>query len=129
MKSLLDTHTFLWYLLGDPNLSTKAKDIIDTKTDLYFSIASLWEIAIKVNIGKLQINRPIEALLAELQYINIQLLPITVEDIKLYSELPLPPNHRDPFDRILAAQAMNHSLVLISRDVAFESYSIQRIWS
>lgn len=90
MKSLLDTHTFLWYLLGDPNLATKAKEIIDTKADLYFSSVSLWEIAIKINIGKLQINRPIESLLTELQYINVQVLPITLEDIQLYSKLPLP---------------------------------------
>lgn len=129
MKYFLDTHSFLWYLLGDSKLSITAKDIIDTRKDLYLSIASLWEIAIKINIGKLQINRPIEDIIAELQYINIQVLPITVEDINLYSELPLLPNHRDPFDRMLIAQAMNHSLVLISRDVAFDAYSIQRLWS
>lgn len=130
MKFLLDTHALLWYLSGDPNLSVKAKEIIDAKADLYFSIASLWEIGIKVNIGKLQINRPIDALLGELEYLHIQILPITIRDIKLYSELPLPhtSKHRDPFDRILVAQAMNHSLVLVSRDVAFDPYSIERIW-
>jgi len=128
MKSLLDTHTFLWYLLGDANLSSKAKEIIDAKADLYFSIASLWEIAIKVNIGKLQINLSLEALSTELKYINVQLLAITFQDVQLYSELPFPSKHRDPFDRILVVQAMKNSLVLVSRDVAFDAYPVERVW-
>jgi PIN domain nuclease of toxin-antitoxin system len=126
MKALLDTHAFLWYLLGDPNLSSKAKEVIDTKTGLYFSIASIWKISIKINIGKLQLKRPFQDIPKELQYINAQILPITFEDTESYLSLPL--NHRDPFDRILVAQAMNHSLVLISRDSAFDAYSIQRVW-
>ena len=131
MKYLLDTHVILWYLSKDSNLSSKAKEIVDTKADLYFSIVSLWEIAIKVNIGKLQINRPIEALPIELQYMNIQVLPITIRDIEIYSSLPLPntpTKHRDPFDRILIAQAINHSFHLVSRDSAFDAYPIPRMW-
>ncbi|MEG4342364.1 type II toxin-antitoxin system VapC family toxin [Microcoleus sp. A003_D6] len=127
MKFLLDTHAFLWYLLGDRNLGSKAKEAIDTKTDLYFSIASLWEMSIKINIGKLQLNRPFEDLPKELQYLNVQILPITFEDTEFYVSLPL--HHRDPFDRILVAQGMNHSLVLISCDSAFDAYPIQRVWS
>jgi PIN domain nuclease of toxin-antitoxin system len=126
MEFLLDTHAFLWYLLGDSNLGSKAKEAIDTQTGLYFSIASLWEISIKINVGKLQLNRPFEDLPKELQYINAQILPITFEDTEIYTSLPL--HHRDPFDRILVAQAMNHSLVLISRDEAFDAYPIQRVW-
>ena len=128
MKYLLDTHAFLWYLLGDNNLAKKAKDIIDTKENLYFSIVSLWEIAIKINIGKLQIYRPIEDLFKELQFINIPILPIINKDIELYSSLTLPSNHRDPFDRMLIVQAINGSLTLISRDVKFDAYPIQRLW-
>jgi PIN domain nuclease of toxin-antitoxin system len=127
MEFLLDTHAFLWYLLGDSNLGSKAKEAIDAKTGLYFSIASLWEISIKINIGKLQLNRPFEDLPNELQYLNAQILPITYADTELYVGLPL--HHRDPFDRILVAQAMNHSLVLISGDEAFNTYPIQRVWS
>jgi PIN domain nuclease of toxin-antitoxin system len=126
MESLLDTHAFLWYLLGDSNLGNKAKEAIDAKTGLYFSIASLWEISIKINVGKLQLNRPFEDLPKELEYINVQILPITFQDTEIYTSLPL--HHRDPFDRILVAQTMNHSLVLISRDEAFDSYPIQRVW-
>ena len=84
MKYLLDTHAFLWYLLGDAKLAIKAKDIIDGKENLYFSIVSLWEIAIKINIGKLQIHRPIQDLSQELQSINIHILPIIDKDIELY---------------------------------------------
>jgi PIN domain nuclease of toxin-antitoxin system len=126
MTFLLDTHAFLWYLTADHNLSSKAKEVIDTKTNLYFSIASLWEMSIKINIGKLQLDRPFEYLSKELQYLNVQILPITVKDTEFYANLPL--HHRDPFDRILVAQAMNHSLILISRDPAFDNYPIQRLW-
>lgn len=128
MKYLLDTHAFLWYLLGNTNISIKVKNIIDNKENLYFSMVSLWEIAIKINIGKLQINQPIEDLSKELQYINISILPIMEKDIELYAGLTFPSNHRDPFDRMLIVQAMNHSLILISRDVKFNAYPIQRLW-
>jgi PIN domain nuclease of toxin-antitoxin system len=128
MKVLLDTHAFLWYLLGNANLSVKSKRIIDTRENLYFSIVSLWEIAIKINIGKLQIHRPIEDLSQELQYNNIHILPILTQDIELYSTLDFPSNHRDPFDRMLIVQAINLSLVVISKDVKFDDYPIQRLW-
>jgi len=131
MKYLLDTHVLLWYLSKDANLSDNAKAIIEAKKDLYFSIISLWEIAIKVNIGELQIHRPISALPIELHYVHIQILPITTRDIETYSSLPLPNipiKHRDPFDRILIAQAMNNSLSLISRDIAFDVYKVERVW-
>ncbi|MEL6460372.1 MAG: type II toxin-antitoxin system VapC family toxin [Cyanobacteria bacterium J06621_15] len=127
-KYLLDTHAFLWYLLGDTNLTIKAKGIINIQENLYFSIVSLWEIAIKINIGKLQVYRPIEDLFKELQFLNIQILPISNKDIELYSALSLPSNHRDPFDRMLIVQAINHSLILISKDVKFDAYPIQRLW-
>jgi PIN domain nuclease of toxin-antitoxin system len=131
MKYILDTHVILWYLSENSNLSTKAKEIIDARNGLYFSIISLWEVSIKVNIGKLQISRPIEALPIELQYMNIQILPIAIRDIEIYTSLPLPNSpikHRDPFDRILIAQAINYSFNLVSKDTAFDSYPILRIW-
>ena len=131
MKYLLDTHVILWYLSKDANLSDNDKAIVEAKKDLYFSIISLWEIAIKVNIGKLQIQRPISALPIELQYMHIQILPIVTKDIEIYSSLPFPNTpikHRDPFDRILIAQAMNNSLSVVSRDIAFDAYKVQRIW-
>ena len=128
MKFLLDTHTFLWYLLGDSQLSITAKEIIDKRQNLYFSIVSLWEIAIKINIGKLEINRPVEDLIKELQYIHTEILPITVKDIEVYSVLSLSPNHRDPFDRMLITKAMSKKLILVSKDTKFDAYSIERLW-
>ena len=128
MKAILDTHVVLWYLLGDPNLSIKAKGIIDTKKNLYFSIVSLWEIAIKINLGKLEIYRPMVDLSKELQSLNIKILPIINKDIELYSVLDFPSNHRDPFDRMLIVQAINRSLILISRDIKLDAYPIQRLW-
>ena len=125
---LLDTHVLLWYLLGSPNLSNRVKEMIDTKTDLHFSMASLWEISIKVNIGKLKLNRPFQDLPEELNLINAVLLPISAEDTQIYVSLPLPSNHRDPFDRILVAQAINFSLTIASADAAFDAYPIQRVW-
>ncbi|MCY7392246.1 MAG: type II toxin-antitoxin system VapC family toxin [Leptolyngbyaceae cyanobacterium CAN_BIN12] len=125
---LLDTHVLLWYLLGNPNLSNRVKEMIDTKTDLHFSMASLWEISIKVNIGKLKLNRPFQDLPEELNLINAVLLPISAEDTQIYVSLPLPSNQRDPFDRILVAQAINFSLTIASADAAFDAYPIQRVW-
>ena len=125
---LLDTHVLLWYLLGNPNLSNRVKEMIDTKTDLHFSMASLWEISTKVNIGKLKLNRPFQDLPEELNLINAVLLPISAEDTQIYVSLPLPSNHRDPFDRILVAQAINFSLTIASADAAFDAYPIQRVW-
>jgi PIN domain nuclease of toxin-antitoxin system len=131
MKYLLDTHVILWYLGKDDKLSNKAKTIVDTRLGLHISIISLWEIAIKTNIGKLQLNRPIQSLIVELQYMNIQILPVSIRDVEIYSSLPFPNTpikHRDPFDRILIAQGINHSLSLLSRDGSFAAYPISCIW-
>lgn len=128
MGYLLDTHTFLWYLLRDPNLSQPVKDIIDAKIGLHFSIASLWEISIKINIGKLQINRPFEELFDELKFINTELMPISHEDLKTYTNLLPPTAHRDPFDRMLISQAMTRNLTVLSRDTKLKTYPIEIIW-
>jgi PIN domain nuclease of toxin-antitoxin system len=90
MAYLLDTHVFLWYLLGDPRLSRRAREIVEAKIDLYFSIAGLWEIAIKLNAGKLQIRRSLQELYDELGLINAKILPIEPEDTITYVNLPLP---------------------------------------
>lgn len=129
MKFLLDTHVFLWYLLGDTRLTNQARQIIEAKTDLYFSIVSLWEISIKLNVGKLEIYRPVQELFDEVVMINAEILPITVEDTQAYASLPRIPGHRDPFDRILVTQATNRSLLLVSGDRKFDAYAIQRIWA
>lgn len=127
MNILLDTHTFLWYLQDSNQLSDKAAAILeDSSNSLWLSIASLWEMSIKLGLGKLSLQRSFSELEEVLQKLKIEILPITFADTKRYINLPL--HHRDPFDRILVAQAMNHSLILMSRDSAFDAYSIQRVW-
>jgi PIN domain nuclease of toxin-antitoxin system len=128
MGFLLDTHTVLWMIQGDSNLSDRARAIIESsETKLYFSIASLWEIAIKVGLGKLKLDHSLPALTELLQQLDIETLPIMVADLESYLSLPL--HHRDPFDRILIAQAMHHDLVIVSRDEAFAMYPVQRLWA
>jgi PIN domain nuclease of toxin-antitoxin system len=125
---LLDTHVLLWYVMGDARLFHRARDIIEAKSDLSFSVASLWEIAIKTNIGKLQLNCAFDDLLVRLDYLQAEILPISIDDTKTYISLPLDVDHRDPFDRILVAQVMTRSGVLVSGDTKFDRYSIQRLW-
>ncbi|NEN99418.1 MAG: type II toxin-antitoxin system VapC family toxin [Moorea sp. SIO3I7] len=123
---LLDTHALIWLSENDPNLPNKLRDMIDAADSVYLSIASLWEIAIKLNLGKLSLQRNYQTIESELQSSDITLLPIAFIDTLQISNLPL--HHRDPFDRMLIAQAMNRSLVLISRDNKFDAYPIQRLW-
>ncbi|MEG4287252.1 type II toxin-antitoxin system VapC family toxin [Microcoleus sp. A006_D1] len=124
---LLDTHALLWFLNKDSRLPETTKTQIEEAESVFVSMASLWEISIKVNIGKLTLMAPFETIRLNMINLGIEELPISFEDAITYLSIPL--HHRDPFDRILVAQAMNHSLILISRDVAFDSYAIQRVWS
>jgi len=125
-RLLLDTHALIWFVSDDSNLPLSTKEKIESADDVFLSIASLWEIAIKLNIGKLPLQGNFEDIEPQLIAAGIAILPITFTDTVQFRHLPL--YHRDPFDRILVAQAMNNSLVLISRDAAFDNYEIQRIW-
>jgi len=127
MNCLLDTHTLLWYLQNSENSSDRTTEILENVNhNLSLSIASLWEISIKLGLGKLRLQKSFSELEEVLQDLKIGVLPITFADTERYLSLPL--HHRDPFDRMLIAQAMNHRLVLISRDSAFDAYSIHRVW-
>jgi len=123
---LLDTHTFIWLSENDSNLSNNLREMIDIADRVYLSIASLWEIAIKLNLGKLSLQGSYKTIGTRLESSDILLLPISFIDTLKIRDLPL--HHRDPFDRMLIAQAMNHSLILISKDVKFDAYPIQRLW-
>ena len=122
---LLDTHTFIQLSENDSNLPNNIRDIIDVADRIYLSIASLWEIAIKLNIGKLSLQQSYENIGVELESSDVILLPISFIDTLQTCYLPL--HHHDPFDRMSIAQAINRSLVLISRDTKFDAYSIQRL--
>ncbi|MFM2302918.1 MAG: hypothetical protein RLZZ135_321 [Cyanobacteriota bacterium] len=109
MRVLIDTHALLWYLQGDANLSNLALDSIENKdNDVFVSIISLWEISIKLGLGKLELQRPFDNLEADLQRLDIKILPIAFAELDIYRSLPL--HHRDPFDRILIAQSIGNSL-------------------
>ena len=127
MKLLLDTHTFLWFLDDSPQLSQKGKALLEADNELLLSIASLWEIAIKLRLGKLTVAVPIEVLMTQqLTQNDIALLPITVAPLMIVSTLPL--HHRDPFDRLLIAQAMVEQMPIVSADPTFDAYPVQRLW-
>jgi PIN domain nuclease of toxin-antitoxin system len=123
---LLDTHAFIWYSENDSKLPESIKIEIETADSVYISIASLWEIAIKLSIGKLSLRSNYESIEASLAPAGIDLLPISFADTVRVMNLPL--HHRDPFDRILIAQAINNSLTLVSCDAAFTAYPIQLRW-
>ena len=126
-RFLLDTHTFLWWIQGNPSLSDRAQDILsDENNQLCLSVASLWEVTIKLNIRKLTIPHTIEELYGLLYLFNVELLNISQSDLEQYLTLPL--HHRDPFDRILIAQAIGRSLVLVSADRSFGDYPVQKLW-
>jgi PIN domain nuclease of toxin-antitoxin system len=128
MKLLLDTHAFLWFINNDPRLSSTAIALITNQAnERYLSIASLWEIAIKVGIGKLQLPQPFEQFITEQLAINkTVVLDLRIDHLSPLTNLPQ--HHRDPFDRLLIVQAIVENLILVSADSAFRSYPVQRIW-
>jgi PIN domain nuclease of toxin-antitoxin system len=126
MTILLDTHTLIWFLDNDPQLPIKTRTLIETTPTVFVSIVSLWEIAIKANIGKLSLSFPFNTIEPTLNSQGITQLPISFNDLEIYLNLPL--HHRDPFDRILIAQAMNHNLTFISKDTQLTPYKIQCQW-
>ncbi len=127
MAYLLDTHTLLWYLENNANLSQRMKAFLeDAENELFLSIASLWEIAIKINIQKLELKTSFEALRKDLEQFQIHVLPISQDDTQELIDLPL--QHRDPFDRMIIAQSKNLTLPIISRDKYFSLYDIQVVW-
>lgn len=125
MRFLLDTHTFLWFINGDKKLPKTTRILIaDMENEVLLSVASLWEIAIKTSIGKLTLRKPFNELIPEQLALNdIDLLPITLNDLSLVSTLPF--HHRDPFDRMLIAQAITNKIPLVSHDANFTSYPVE----
>ena len=127
MNNLLDTHTFLWFLDDAPELSKRAKAIIENPQNKnHVSIASLFEIAIKTSLGKLNLEIPFAKLQNEAEKNGFQILPITFEDTLRLSALPF--HHRDPFDRIIISQALGGNLTLLSRDANFKKYGVNLLW-
>jgi PIN domain nuclease of toxin-antitoxin system len=123
---LIDTHVFIWLAEADPTLPNSIKDILENTDNVFVSIASFWEISIKLKIGKLSLYCDFNTIEDSFATTRFKLLSITLKDtIQLYN---LPLHHKDPFDRILVSQAINNSLVVVSRDQTLDSYPIQRLW-
>jgi PIN domain nuclease of toxin-antitoxin system len=125
---LLDTHTFLWFVNGNKQISDKVKKLIESEDNQSFiSIASLWEMSIKYNLGKLKFDEPFDTFIErEITNSEINILHINLEHLKITATLPL--YHRDPFDRLIIAQAIIENINLLSKDSAFDAYSVKRIW-
>ena len=129
MNYLLDTSAFLWYVNNDRELSGVAKNIVsDSNMTMYLSLASIWELAIKANLGRgLVLHEPFPDFIdSQLRTNRFQLLRINIAHLKRVHDLPL--HHRDPFDRLIIAQSQVENLPVISSDAAFDQYPVQRVW-
>jgi PIN domain nuclease of toxin-antitoxin system len=127
MRALLDTHTFLWAISGDQKLSRRAGEIFAGPSDLWLSVASIWEILTKVQIGKMLLPEPTGPyIVKKLAENRIETLPVSLDHVLKIETLPL--HHRDPFDRILIAQSLKENLPLITSDSVFNHYDIELVW-
>lgn len=128
MNLLLDTHSFIWFVEDNPSLSLSACALIEEPTNaIFLSVGSVWEMAIKVSLGKLTLSQPFELFIPnQLLLNNITLLDITVGHTLQVAMLPF--HHRDPFDRLLIAQSLVEGMLLISVDSVFDTYGVQRRW-
>jgi PIN domain nuclease of toxin-antitoxin system len=128
VKLLLDTHAFLWFIAGDTQLSGYARQLIEEpENKRYLSIASVWEITIKSALGRLAVPSPPSVLIREHVWANaIELLPFIPEHLDTLHILPY--HHKDPFDRLIIAQAIHEGLLLVTRDPAFNAYDVQVAW-
>ena len=128
MNLLLDTHTALWFLSGDPRLSRKARRTIESEANRRFlSDASIWEICIKQSIGKLKLAEPFEAKLSlALDRNAISKLPL--ERTHFFGIARLPFHHRDPFDRLLISAALIEAMPIVTNDPAYRQYQVEVIW-
>ena len=126
-QNLLDTHALIWFIEGSDQLSQKARQEIETENaNNFVSIASLWEIAIKVSLGKIELKTSFHQINNKLSENGFEILPITFEDTLIVSTLPF--HHRDPFDRIITAQAMTNKMTIISKDGQFSLYGAKVVW-
>jgi PIN domain nuclease of toxin-antitoxin system len=128
VKVILDTQVLIWWANDISNISDLVQNIIfDVDNELLVSLASIWEIQIKVSLGKLGLPRPLADIIAT-QVSENQIKIMQIELSHIYTLDLLPPYHRDPFDRIIIAQAMNEKISIASIDKAFDAYSIDRVW-
>jgi PIN domain nuclease of toxin-antitoxin system len=127
MKILLDTHTLIWFTEGSPLLTLAARNAIeDNKNIKYVSLISLWEMTIKISLGKLTTKLSITALHEYLLSHGVQVLPLQLAHLLTLANLPF--HHKDPFDRLLIAQAQTENMILVSADENIKLYTVQILW-
>jgi len=128
VRLLFDTHTFIWWDNEPSRLSPTALSLCsDPDNDLVLSVASLWEMQIKKQLGKLELRLPLDDIVRHQQSTNgIIVLPVSQAEILALDDLPMA--HKDPFDRLLAAQALTEDAVLVSGDPIFASYPVRVAW-
>lgn len=123
----MDTHTFLWFVLDDPQLSPAMAAIQDTANNAYVSPASHWEIAIKISLGRYRLQEDFETFWsAGMRSGEFRILPVSIQHTARLIALPF--HHKDPFDRLLVAQALADGFVLVSADRVFDAYGATRVW-
>ncbi len=131
MNLLLDTHTFLWLAAGDSQLSQQSIILLQDKSnELKLSMVSVWEMSIKSGLGKLKFSSTLQQFIeTTIDFYGILVLPLSMSDCLIYERLGFPDKeHRDPFDRMIISQAINHDLHILGIDQSFDSYPIRRIW-
>ena len=128
MKVLMDTHTVLWMVNEHEKLSPSAKALIlNDEHTLYISIVSLWEMAIKVSLGKLsELDGGVGLVLSKMDNLPIEVLPITLDQVKIIESLPF--IHRDPFDRMLIATAIANDMTILTADSNIPNYKTPCVW-
>lgn len=128
MPALLDTNAFLWFISGSDRLSSKARNYIaDFENDLVISAASLWEIAIKTSLGKLELLSPFDQLISS-QLEKNAIAILSIELTHLTKTIDLEFHHRDPFDRLIIAQGITEKIPIITSDAVFTKYPVDIIW-
>jgi PIN domain nuclease of toxin-antitoxin system len=127
MNYLLDTHTLIWFLNGEDNLSDKSKEVIENPENSNFiSIASIWELAIKISLDKFKFEKGFKKFLELIDENGFEIIPISFEHAVRLSRLEF--IHRDPFDRLIVVQAMTDNLTVITKDENMAKYEIKTLW-
>jgi len=127
MNILLDTHTVLWFLLDDDKLSSKAKlAIMSEDNNKFVSLASAWELSIKMSLGKIYFEGGMSSFFKQIYENNFEILPITLEHIMRVEYLPI--HHKDPFDRLIVAAALEDDLTILTVDSNIHLYESSYIW-
>lgn len=127
MNYLADTHTLIWYLEGNQKLSEKAENTIkDDNNNVYVSVVSFWEMAIKSSVGKLKLPESLHSIIQKTKNFDIDILQLHTDYILKIENLPF--HHKDPFDRIIITTAIAEQLPIISIDEKFDKYEVERIW-